>query len=197
MAMIAATAVGFGLVRTYSLEVLNNELRPYPLLPRCLLTIWTYILATMPIAAMWSIALFGLRFRRPRPRWRRLTSQPGFVACGAILLVVAIRLVGFLTLVARTAGNRFYSTSLTVGEAFSVTVSFPGPVNAATVYNSAYFASSAFGMSVAVAASWLLLAASGRWRAEPEWIDRLGRVLGSYWVGIIPFSCWWDYHMLY
>jgi hypothetical protein len=62
---------------------------------------------------------------------------------------------------------------------------------------SAYFASSAFATSMAVAAAWRLLTVSGRWRSEPAWLGRLGRGLGAYWIGIIPFSCWWDYHMLY
>jgi hypothetical protein len=57
--------------------------------------------------------------------------------------------------------------------------------------------SSAIGTSMAVAAAWLLLAASGRWRSEPGWLDGLGRVLGTFWIAIIPFSRWWDYHVLY
>jgi hypothetical protein len=197
MALIAATAVGFSLARTYSQAVLGNDLKPYPFLPRVLLTIWAYLLAILPVPAMWSIAVLGLSLRRPRRDLRRLTRQPGFVACGAVTLVSAIRLMGFLTLLARTLGNRFYTMSIAVGDTFSVTVSYPGPVNSATVYNSAYFASSAFGMSMAVAAAWLLLTVSGRWRSEPAWLDRLGRGLGAYWIAVIPFSCWWDYHMLY
>jgi hypothetical protein len=138
---------------------------------------------------MWSIGLFVLSLRRPRPRLRRLARQPGFVACGAVTLVAAIRLLGFFTLLARTIGNprTFLTLSLGVLNAFSVTGS----------YNSAYFAASAFGLSVAVAAAWLLLSVSGRWRSEPAWLDRAGRCLGAYWIAIIPFSCWWDYHMLY
>ena len=197
MVLIAATAVGFSLARTYSLAVLNNELRPYPFIPRVLLTVWVYILAAIPVTAMWSIAVFGLCLRRPRRPLRQLARQPGFVANGAVTLVSLVRLGGFLTLMARTIGNRFYTLSLGVSDAFSVTVSYPGPVNTATVYNSAYFASTAFGISTAVAAVWLLLAVSRRWRSQPDWLDRLGRALGVYWVAVIPFSCWWDYHMLY
>jgi len=196
MALIAATAIGFSLARTYSLEVLSNDLKHYPFLPRVLLTSWAYILAVLPVPAMWSIALFGLSLRRPRPDLRRLARQPGFVAAGAVTLVGAIRLAGFLTLIARTLGNRSYTLGAFF-DALAMTVSFRGPVNVATVYNTAYFASSAFGTSMAVAAAWLLLVVSGRWRSEPAWLDRLGRGLGAYWIGIIPFSCWWDYHILY
>ena len=67
------------------------------------------------------------------------------VASGAVGLVIAIRIAGFLTLLARTVGNPSYDLSLGVSDAFSVTVSYPGPVNSATVYHSAYFAASAFG----------------------------------------------------
>jgi hypothetical protein len=196
MALVAATAIGLSLTRTYSLEALNNNLEHYPFIPRILLTIWEAILAVLPVPAMWSIALFGLRLRRPHPPLRWLVRQPGFVAAGAVTLVGAIRLAGFLALIARTLGNHVYTLGA-LFDAFAMTVSYRGPVNVATVYNTAYFASSAFGTSTAVATAWLLLAVSGRWRSEPVWLDRLGRGLGTFWIVIIPFSCWWDYHVLY
>ena len=50
----------------------------------------------------------------------------------------------------------------------------------------------------AVAVSWLMLAISGRWRAEPSWVDRWGRVLGCTWIFIGPpasllidHTTWW------
>ena len=33
-----------------------------------------------------------------------------------------------------------------------------------------------------VAAIWLVLVLSGRWRTERSWIDRLGRLLGVVWI---------------
>ena len=36
--------------------------------------------------------------------------------------------------------------------------------------------------SLAVAGAWLALALSGRWRPEPDWLDRAGRVLGLLWI---------------
>jgi hypothetical protein len=193
MALIAVTAFGFYLVRTYSLNVLDCDLTHYPFIPRLLLTIWAAILAVLPVPVLWSIALFGLRLRRPRPDLRRLVREPGFVATGAVTLVVAVRLAGFLVLIARTFGRT------TLGALYDVWAMafFRGPIDVATLYNSVYFASSAIGTSMAVAAAWLLLAVSGRWRSEPGWLDGLGRVLGTFWIAIIPFSCWWDYHVLY
>jgi hypothetical protein len=50
-------------------------------------------------------------------------------------------------------------------------------------------------IGVAVASSWLLLLVSGRWRPEPSWIDRSGRVLGWIWIAILPLTCWLDFHV--
>jgi len=36
-----------------------------------------------------------------------------------------------------------------------------------------------------VAGAWLILMLAGWWRPEPSWIDRLGRVLGLFWV--VPY----------
>lgn len=196
MILVAATAIGLTLVRAYSLTALNNQWTYYPFIPRILLLIWAAILAVLPLPAMWSIALFGLGLRHPRPSLRRLVRQPGFVAAGAVTMVGAIRLAGLLMLIARTLGNRS-STIGAFSDILAMTLSYRGPVNVATVYNKAYFASSAIGTSAAVAAAWLLLYVSGRWRSEPVWLDRLGRGLGTFWIGIIPLSCWWDYHVIY
>jgi hypothetical protein len=42
----------------------------------------------------------------------------------------------------------------------------------------------------AVITAWVALYASGRWRSEPHWIDRAGRVLGAYWV-VLWLSRWY------
>ena len=41
---------------------------------------------------------------------------------------------------------------------------------------------------LAVAVAWLGLAASGRWRPQASWIDRLGRGLGATWIGITALT---------
>jgi hypothetical protein len=50
----------------------------------------------------------------------------------------------------------------------------------------------------AVVVSWLTLALIGRWRPEPSWVDRWGRVLGFTWIVIGPMASllidhtpWW------
>ena len=44
----------------------------------------------------------------------------------------------------------------------------------------------------AVAVSWLILWLGGGWRAEPSWIDRLGRLLGVFWI-VFGVALWIDY----
>jgi hypothetical protein len=39
-------------------------------------------------------------------------------------------------------------------------------------------------LAAAVAATWLLLVLDRRWKPEPSWIDRLGRLVALYWLGI-------------
>ena len=42
-----------------------------------------------------------------------------------------------------------------------------------------------FTLGYAVASSWIVLALSGRWRAERGWIDCIGTLIGILWI----FSC--------
>ena len=44
-----------------------------------------------------TLAFFAMRFLPPRPRFRRLGRQPGFVACSAATLAIAFHVVGLVT----------------------------------------------------------------------------------------------------
>jgi hypothetical protein len=50
------------------------------------------------------------------------------------------------------------------------------------------FEYTSYALGCAVAAGWLILALSRRWRAEPSWLDRLRRGLGVYWIGMVPLT---------
>ena len=39
-------------------------------------------------------------------------------------------------------------------------------------------------VGAAVLGAWSAMAASGRWKSQPSWIDRTGRVLGMFWIGL-------------
>ena len=47
---------------------------------------------------------------------------------------------------------------------------------------------------LAIAAVWILLILSRRWKSERGWIDNIGTCLGIYWVLATPFSWFanWD-----
>ena len=112
-------------------------------------------------------------------------------------LVDIIRLAGFLILGVRMALKSNNLFALGIWEALTVPFKIRAPMTILTLYSGPYFATTAFGVSTAVAVAWILLAASRRWRPEPHWLDRTGRVLGWFWVAMIPFSCWWDYNVFY
>jgi hypothetical protein len=101
------------------------------------------------------LALIPLRLRRPRPNLSTLLRQPGFAACcaGAAAFAAGV-LMTFMT-----------RNSMSNG------------------YTAFYFwASCASWGDSMVPGAWLFLALSGRWRAKADWIDRLGRVLGAFWL---------------
>lgn len=119
---------------------------------------------TFPFVIMWMLAVIPLRLLGPRPRWRRLTRQPGMMAaCAtAVVLVSYGLLIGTMALAARE------------GESWS---------EAATILTLEGFGLHApLSVGLAVLASWTTLLVGRRWRAEPSWVDRLGRILGVFWI---------------
>ena len=126
--------------------------------------------------ASWTIALFGMRLVSPRPRWRRLTVQPGAIACGvaSLVLVVQFHLCSFgFSLGLRTSA--FYLPPDLYWRAATRASSPESFVHMVPI------------VAWSVAASWLILAVGGRWRPASDWIDRAGRVLGVAWMAMIPF----------
>lgn len=105
-------------------------------------------------------AVIGLRLRRPRPRWRRLGSQPGFVACVAMLVTLIPGLLWIATIYHRPGFRR----PLGFEQAWGCVIEWADS---------------------AVLGAWFALVVSRRWRPERSWIDRLGRILGLYWLLLI------------
>ncbi len=113
----------------------------------------------------WTFLLPILRLRRPRPRWRRLTLQPGLTACLAATFGMALSLAVIgLTLFTRgfmpAAWGRTWFDWLRLF-LLDELVGYAG---------------------VSVASAWSLQALSGRWRPTPDAIDRLGRAVGVLWI---------------
>src|SRR3954453_20841801 len=96
MIVIAATACGFAAIRgavPEMLHMLPTGPRVPFLMSRPVLGIALVTLAAWPLPAMWSIALLILRLRRPRPRWRRLSRQPGVAASCAVAFAATFNAV--------------------------------------------------------------------------------------------------------
>lgn len=124
----------------------------------------TAIALTTPCAAAWSATLLVLRWRPPRPA-RRPWQRPGILANSIIGLAI-LASVPVL--------------------AFIVWWSGPGPPGKlATV-----FLLTAPALGVAVMACWLTLLLTRRWRRAADWIDRLGLLLGVFWIIAGPVCLW-------
>jgi hypothetical protein len=121
----------------------------------------------IPLAAPWTFLLLLLRGRPPRPCWRRIWRQPGMAACLAALLgwiwsLLAVLVAFDATQVART--NRTITLFHWVQKYLS---------DGVFMY-----------VGLAVAATWISLWISGRWRRSADWIDFMGRVVGVLWIAI-------------
>jgi hypothetical protein len=119
----------------------------------------------LPFLAALTPAFLAIRLREPRPRLRRLSSQPGFIGVCATIVAIAFVLIDALVLLlARGREDAF----LDLGS-LDVILLLPMLI------------------SLAISSSWVTLLLGGRWRAEPNWIDRLGRITATFWI-ILGFA---------
>jgi hypothetical protein len=110
----------------------------------------------------------GSEVTSERPRLARIMCQPGAVAC-----VTAVTFSVTTSLVSWPIRNL----------AFLSVPKIPSLLSQAE-RSSLTFAICRLnvGIGYAVFASWLILAMGRRWRPEPGWIDRLGRLMGIAWI---------------
>jgi hypothetical protein len=118
-----------------------------------LATIISGVLA--PLAVSLSLGLLILRLKAPRPALRRVFRQPGMIACSAAVTATTVVVVKVLCIA------YFMNRMPNLQFLWLRRLSWNGEV---------------------VVVAWILLWLSGRWRSEAGWIDRAGRVLGTYWV---------------
>ncbi|HZW33760.1 MAG TPA: hypothetical protein VFF52_23765 [Isosphaeraceae bacterium] len=155
-----------------------------------------------------AVAMPGLLvvcLRRPRPGLRRLSRQPGAVACAAAsaALVAAGLLAGAMAIVQDLPAGR--AGRLPPG---IMIMPSPPPPRAIGAYTRPVIRPTlSFRLSTispfkrpestwmifeawiapAVMAAWAALIFSRRWRAEPSWIDRAGRGCGFYWIALAVY----------
>ncbi len=171
MILIAAMAIGicwtlttFDSVRSELLVHGNNE-------PSMIVqSLWKWSDLTVPCLSTWTVAIGILCLRRPRVRADRLFRRPGAVACAAVVASMLITVVGDST---------FYLTVSALPTASSTWwFWFPDFLSHLQEGLTSYTRPRA----EAVAVAWSLLFASGRWRPQPTWLDRLGRATGVAWM---------------
>jgi hypothetical protein len=195
--LVAATAVGFAVVRPYytTMNLLDGS-PPIPSAGRFsgwIRGVWGCLVLAAPIVMAWTLAILVLRLRAPRDRFRRLIRQPGLVAGVIAALVLIWRVIGFATMCARVIGvPRLGILTVHHGALSGAWGGWP-PRN--LLFETDHYLDTMAAIGVAVAASWLLLLTTGRWRPERSWIDRAGRVLGWFWIVCLPFTSWWDFHI--
>jgi hypothetical protein len=119
-----------------------------------------------PLLVTWSLALWLLRLRQPRPRFRRLFRQAGMAATTAILLtalLVAFKLASVL-------GVAFLGDSA------------PSAVSGILLFDILfmYTRSCLTALCDGVLAVWLVLWLARVGRSEASWLDRAGRALGIF-----------------
>jgi hypothetical protein len=129
------------------------------------------------IASALALALVVIRLRKPRPGRDRLWRQPGWLACFGVVTTLALETLELLAIdiVEQVMAARASAASyLDLPTIFGEVLPFQAPDDIAR----------------AVIVLWGVLALSGRWTAERSVVDRLGRVVGWYWVVHAVASPW-------
>ena len=137
-----------------------------------------WVKGSIPVAGAFSSALLICRLLRPRPRRLRLWLLPG-TAPG---LVVAL---GSLQVFAESAYKAVRAWNQAPARAMGM-MPYPYFLNYFEIVCEAV----ADFVGFAVRSTWLLLFLGGRWRAEASWVDRVGRALGIYWIGLFFLLRW-------
>jgi hypothetical protein len=122
------------------------------------------LMTTGALIPFWALGVIVCRFIRPRPSWRQVSRQPGFVMCLAIVLgVVCARLLHIQSWLCYGLFHRNWEPQVW----FDLFRSTQSP----------------WQFVIPVVIGWCVLWLSGAWTSEPSWVDRLGRALGYVALG--------------
>lgn len=150
--------------------------------------LWIGAIRSIPVLSIlsfnWTLAILLLRLRGPRPSRRHLWCQPGFLACVAVLFVLAWK--GLVLGLCVVSDSLLLSTTPRPQLTFRRLVS-----EIAQIMLSEQYAPHQ-DLGYAVLLVWLVTQAAGRCRFEASWIDRTGRCLGLGWVfiALLVVSAW-------
>ena len=174
MILVAATAVGYAGVHAFASQIMEEDLssilRETVSKGRFRDLAAILLLCALPVLAAWTLALIPLRLLKPRPSFRRLGRQPGLMAGLSFAITT-----GFLAILAPIfiviASGKVISNGIVAGL-----------IDTMNEFLGDFLLIPPAVLGAAVLVSWTTLIVSRRWRAEPSWIDRLGRVFGVFWV---------------
>lgn len=169
MILVCATAIGVTVVRNWFPPAFYRDITiAWP--DRAFFA--SKILSS--ISLYLAMATVLIRLRRPRPSLRRLGYQPGLVACLSVsLMAFFLLLENAPVLISSKRGLRDELADLLMGVSTHTKLLAP-----------------------TVAVAWLVLAIGRRWRADPGWIDRLGRFVGLMWLVILSADLLLGYRKL-
>jgi len=188
MVLIMAAAIGLALTRYplgYFLEPASTTVKtvptsrsvtsfPYPSIHRAVSAVARGSTLVYPSVFAFTFAALVLRFKRPRPRLRRIFRQPGAVGCCAAILSFAVALlIQTPDTLYVLHDPRFNSWMINVCLATSRMT------------------------GVAVASAWLALALCGQWRSERTWVDRMGQLVAGSWIFaiVLEVAAVWTAHL--
>jgi hypothetical protein len=169
MVFVAATAVSFAIFR----QGLSGGLNFTTFGGNAEQWLFFWMHQVVPFPAMWSLALFAIAaFDRSTGRRRKL-RHAGVVACCAAVVALALT-----TLIA----SAFFGLhALEDNQAIPKIFSHGRNAHAMPPFANAPMEEL---VGAAVLGAWSVMAISGRWKSQPSWIDRTGRVLGIIWIGL-------------
>jgi hypothetical protein len=131
------------------------------------------ILYAVPFLIAWTFAFPFIRLCKPRPRIRKLLRQPGMAGCTAGSIAILYELI-WMSL---TAATHYASSAILVGF-------LPTPIGFLRLCGDL--------VCLWLAGAWMVLLIGRRWRAERDWVDRLGRILCFAWivVRVLEAACY-------
>ncbi len=133
-----------------------------------------------PWMAVWTLTFLAMSLCPPRPRLRGLTRRPGFVALFAASFPI-VMVLG-LDVIDRLASQWIFFASIYVN-----------PLNRRE-FDVEYLLGTAQALpGYSVGATWALLWIGRRWRGVPSRIDRTGRIVGFYWMGMTLVAKFYPY----